>query len=130
MHDHNHQGCDADEGHTDDVQPDCQPAHGTAEQVERSLVLVQQTLVPMWRKTDWLDTVFSRIASTIQLSSFGKQNEGTGSHFTTVLRLKTEENKKHLPKNRQKPMLSISTTDVCKMGNSHEVYRYYMLVNI
>lgn len=46
MHEDHHQGGDADQSHTDDVQAHSQPPHGTAEQVERSLVLVQQQLVP------------------------------------------------------------------------------------
>lgn len=46
VHQDHHQGGDADQSHADDVQTHRQPAHRTAEQVERSLVLVQQNLVP------------------------------------------------------------------------------------
>lgn len=45
MHQDHHEGRGADQSHADDVQTHRQPPHGTAEQVERSLVLVQQKLV-------------------------------------------------------------------------------------
>lgn len=46
MHEDDHERSDADQSHTDDVQPHGQPAHGTAEQVEGSLVLIQELLIP------------------------------------------------------------------------------------
>lgn len=51
MHQDHHEGGGADQGHADDVQTHCQPAHRTAEQIKRSLVLVQQNLVPENKNT-------------------------------------------------------------------------------
>lgn len=45
VHQNHHQGGGADQSHADEIQPHRQPAHGTAEQVKRGLVLVQQELV-------------------------------------------------------------------------------------
>lgn len=127
MHDYNHQGCDADEGHADDVQPDSQPAHGTAEQVERSLVLVQQTLIPTWRKTDWLDTTLFPHSIKCSTQLHRKQNQGTDPHFTMVARLKRER-KKSLPIDKRVCSQFQQLMYCSKMGNSHDVYRYHMSV--
>ena len=54
VHEDNHECRDADQSHADDVQTHRQPAHGTAEQVEWSLVLVQQLLVPGRTNEHWL----------------------------------------------------------------------------
>lgn len=46
MHQDNHKASGCDQSNADDVQAHSQPAHGTAEQVKRGLVVIQQLLVP------------------------------------------------------------------------------------
>lgn len=46
MHENDHQPGGGDEGNADEVQPHSQPAHCTREQEERTLVVIQELLVP------------------------------------------------------------------------------------
>lgn len=50
MHENDHQPRGGDEGDADEVQPHSQPPHRTRKQEKRSLVVIQQLLVPV-RKT-------------------------------------------------------------------------------
>lgn len=46
MHQDNHKAGGCDQSNADNVQAHSQPTHGTAEQVKRGLVVIQQLLVP------------------------------------------------------------------------------------
>lgn len=50
VHENNHQPGGGDQGNADQVQPHCQPPHGTREQEERTLVGIQELLVPVRKK--------------------------------------------------------------------------------
>ncbi len=52
MHEDDHQSRDANESHANHIQTHSQPAHGAAEQIEGSLVLIQQLLIPGRKHTD------------------------------------------------------------------------------
>ncbi len=71
MHEDDHQSCDSNEGHANHIQTHSQPAHGTAEQIEGSLVLIQQLLIPGRKHTKSINQPCS-----LQVLSFKeKQNK-------------------------------------------------------